>query len=518
MSESKSSWLDYEDADHNAMADKWAYTWQVFTGEYSDEENVRRYLQKRAAWEKNEQFDLRINAADPDLLFSTIIGSIVGQLFAVEGDAKRIWQTEGTRGLGDPNDPDTTMGRLWDNADGEGTAWPVLWRSFATRLLVFQWMYVLVDGMDAVTFEDEDGSEEIVTGEARIKLIDPAHVLARGYEGGRMVWAKVKHVVVTGDDDPRQEQKEEEQYTLYTLEGWQRYRKVKAGDKTAEELIGEGSYEFYETNDRQARCLPLFLVKFPFPTYIAHYLARKAVVIFNHESVRDTFLTEGTTVHLIEYGDPMQYESHRDDMNAGETHHQFSPASKAEYIAPPDGPARLTSDVLEDKRKNLYISAYQTYADAASQATATEIRQDARGGIEAFLSLFSASVEEAQNRATVLLEQIYFPTTPDLWGGAKVELSTDFVPADPTALDAALVATFFGPAAVPVDAETLTAAAARIIERKGFQITPEQRAALRAIYDAYVSKRDGSGPRIAENRARLNEMAATLIGAPAAAN
>ena len=44
-------------------------------------------------------------------------------------------------------------------------------------------------------------------------------------------------------------------------------------------------------------------------------------------------------------------------------------------------------------------------------------------------------------------------------------------PADPAALDAALVATFFGPTAVLVDAETLTAAAARLIERQGFEVT-----------------------------------------------
>lgn len=511
------TWLDYTDADYNSLIHKWQYTWDVFTGEYSDDDKVKDYLQKRASWEKDQDHKLRISKADPNMLFSTMIGSIVGQLFAVEADEKRIWQKDGAEGLGDPNDPETIMGRLWDNADGEGTAWPVLWRSFATRQLVFQWMYVLVEGVDMRPIVDEDGNptgEDVAVGEARVKLIDPHMVLAKGYEDGRLSWVKVRHEVTVGDDDPRSKQEVQEQYTIYRLDGWERYRKTKAGNDMVDELMEDGTYDFYETTDMVSRCLPIFLVKFPFPTYVAHYLARKAVALFNKENVLDTFVDEGTTTNLIEEGDPVAYESHKEDMLAGENHHLFGNGSKAYYIAPPDGPARLSLDVIKDKREVLFISAYQQYANAAAQTTATEIRQDARAGIEAFLSLFSTTLEEAQNRATFLIEQVYFPDQPDLWGGAKVELSREFVPMDQGAQDMALRDMFFGPAAVALDAETLTAAAVRLAERQGFEVTDEQRAAIRSIYDAYVQKRDGVGPRVAESRQRLSELAGTLLGQP----
>lgn len=495
------NWLEYTDKEYDAMAAKWRYTWDVFTGEYSDTEHVKDYLSKRADWEKDASYNLRISAADPDMLFSTIIGSIVGQLFAVEPQEKRIWQKDGTEGLGNPNDPTTIIGRLWDNADGEGTSWPVLWRQFATHEILFQSMYVLVEGIEMRPMVDDDGipAGEEQIGEARIKLIDPLMVLSKGYKDGRLSWVKVKHVEIEGDDGPETKQEERELYTVYTLDGWQRYEKAK-GKAGVPVLIDEGFYDFYETNERQARCLPIFLVRFPFPAYVAHYLARKAIVIFNQESQRDSFLGEATTVTEVDEADPMVFEAHQSDRRAGESAMNVEAGKKIYYIAPPEGPARLATDVLEDKRKNLFISAYQQYADAAAQTTATEIRQDARAGIEAFLSLFSASVEEAQNRATFLLEQVYFPDSPDLWGGAKVELSRDFVPADPAAQDNALRDMFFGPSPLPASSEMLQAVAVRLYEGQGFELTEDERTMLRATVDAYTRRRDGLRPGL-ENRA-----------------
>jgi hypothetical protein len=513
MSANENSWLDQVDAEWAAMEKKWTYTHEVFTGEYSDQERVKTYLLKRAFWEKDDAYKLRISAADPDMLFSLIIGSIVGQLFAVESDEKRVWQRDGaTQGLGSPTDPDTIIGRMWDNTDGAGTSWPVLWRRFATDLLVFQTLYVLVEGVGIHEEFDGEGNyiQDVQIGEAKITIIDPRMVTSKS-PGARPSWVKVKHQVITGGDDPRSPQTPEDQYTVYELTGWTRYRKTKGG----EEIIGQGEYEFYTTRDREELTLPIFAVRLPFPAYVAHYIARKAIALFNLESMRDTFLGESTTTHLIEEGDPMVYEMHKDDMAAGDVHHNFAPGQKAYYIAPPDGPARLASDVITDKRQNLFISAYQQYGNAAAETTATEIRQQARAGIEAFLSLFSASLEEAQNRATFLLEQVYFPDQPDTWGGAMVELSREFVPADPNAEAMALREMFFGPAAVPVDAVTLTAAAVRLIERKGFEVTDEQREALRSIYDALVTRRDGNRPRLAETAGRINDLVASFNGSGA---
>jgi hypothetical protein len=88
----------------------------------------------------------------------------------------------------------------------------------------------------------------------------------------------------------------------------------------------------------------------------------------------------------------------------------------------------------------------------------------------------------------------------------------DILAADPDAQDLAMRETFFGPTAVPVDAETLLSAAVRLIERRGFEVKEAQRASLRSIFDAYVAKRDGLSPRIGAASSRLQELAQSLTG------
>ena len=81
------------------------------------------------------------------------------------------------------------------------------------------------------------------------------------------------------------------------------------------------------------RRLPIFLVRLPFPVYIAHYLARKVVVLFNLDSCIDTFVLEGTTTVLVDDADVMTHEALKDDLLAEEKHVNLD--GKAYYIAPP---------------------------------------------------------------------------------------------------------------------------------------------------------------------------------------
>jgi len=498
MKTKTSSWLDYTDADHDEWNSKWTYTEEVYSGKYTDDDKVKRYLNKRAYWEKNDAYSLRVNSSDPDLSLFTLLGSIVGQALATEDDDTREYGE-----LGSPSDPDTIMSRLWNDADGEGTNYEVLWKQFGTKEMVFQWMYVLIEGIDAV--EDEDGNV-IAEREARIVLIDPRMVLAKAPDGS---WMKVKHEVPVGGDSPQDKQEVEEQYTVYSLDGWTRYRKVKSGRNIAEEIIGEGTYEFYRTKRRVFKRIPIYLVKLPFEVYVAHYLARKVVVIFNQESCRDTFLGEGTTTHLVEDGDPMVYEAHKDDISAGETHHNVDPASKMYYIAPPDGPARLATDVLKDKRENLAIAAFQQYGNAAKQATATEIRQEARSGIEAFLRLYVSSMDEAENTALFLLEQVYFPNEPEKWGQAYVERSKKFAALDPISLVNMVTDLAFGPNALPLTSDMLLSVIRFVWENHlGFSLDAEQEAALLTTVEAHIENKQGTRPGLT----RIREAVTNLRG------
>lgn len=503
---SKQHWLDFTDPDYDAWIDKWNYTWPVFTGEYCDKGRIKRFLQRRADWEKDQTLLRRINSADPNLLLSTLVGSVTGQLVAVEGDAVRVTEAEGVNGLGSKDDPDSIMGRLWRNADRMGTNLPVLWRRYTTRQMVFQWMYVHVDGLLEEVEADESGAEtRRVVADAAVNLIDPRMVMAKGQEHGRYTWMKVRHEVIEGGGDPKEPQEVVERWTVYTLDGWARYRKVKQGGEVIEEVEDEGQYEFYEDKARTLKRLPIFLVRLPFEVYLTHYAARKVVALFNLESQRDTYLGEGTTTHFVDESSPALAEEHRDDMEAGETFHNFDPGTKAYYIHPPEGPARLASETIDDKRKDLFVSMFQQYGNAAREVTATQIRQEARAGIESFLNLLSTSVDEAENQVLWLLEQIYFPDDPSKWGIARVERSTNFVPESMDAMVEMVMNTVFAGKEMPITPEIVYDAAKFVwTQQLGFGLEDEE--TLRAAADAYVTQRSGARPGLQQ---RVNQ----LVGA-----
>ena len=446
-----------------------------------------------------------------------LIGSIAGQIHAVEPAMKRIVQREGSDGLGSFADIATPAGKLWMNADGYGTNYPVLWRQFTPKLIYFQTVWVYVDGIQTVT--DEGG--ERITKTPSIHIIDPIAVDNWGEENGRKVWVKVRHKVMENDNTPEGDQKVVEKRTVYTLDGWKRYRKIKGADGKeawADDTDGnepaQGTYAFYETSDRTKRILPIFQVRMPFDMYLGYMLARKSVVLLNKESERDHLVRYGSLVTRVDESSPMVYDEHKTQQREGEFTQNFEAGSKLYFAAPPMQPAIENREIIREKRENFFRTAYQQFNDQAAQATATQIRQSSRAGIESLLSLISATLDEAETQALFLLEQITFPDKPNLWGQAYAERSTDFLAADEDARDAMLREMYFGPSPLPASPEMLLNIAAHLYERRGFELTEEQRTVLQSHVDAFVQKRDGVGPRVAESRQRLSELAGTLLGQP----
>ena len=433
------TWLTFTDDDYNRFYKKWKYTAEVDSVEYADNNNIKRYLPKRAAWEKDPNYKLRINAADPNMDFALLMGKTIGMALTTEDDDTREFSSGDTEGLGSINDPESPIGRLWHNADGEGTSYPVLWRKYARDQLVYQWMYILVDGLSEEEIYDDEGNviASKIT-DARVKLISPDQVLAKDASGGAPSWMKVRHTASSG---ARWDEEEEmvDYYTVYHLEGWERYR---MGEKGVAIMEDEGEYEFYTDRTKEQRRLPIFLVKLPFKTYIAHYLARKSISIFNQESQRDSFIANAD-IHFVDEGNPVEFEARKDDILAGETHHNVAKGTKAYYISPPSAPAELATAVIDKKRKSLWESAYQQYGDAAKESTATEIKQEARSGIEAFLRQLVTTWDEAENQTVFLLEQIYFPDDPSRWGAHKIERSKKFAVLDSNQFVSMMVNTVF---------------------------------------------------------------------------
>ncbi len=471
---SKNNWLEYTDADYDALIDKWRYTWDVYTGEYSDLSKAKEYLRKRAFYEKDETFNLRISGVDPDLTLFTIISSIVGQAFSTEEDDKYVFE--------DAAFEDIFKNKLWSkfgvDEQGEVMSYPVFWKADASRQIVFQWMYLLVEGIQTV---EEDGAER-VSQEARVKLITPDMVLAKG-DG----WMKVKHSVMSGTEAVNDEQEKVDQYTVYHLDGWTRYQDVKGAAVEVE----SGEYAFYTDETQRQKRLPIFLIKLPFPVYIAHYLARKVVVLFNLNSCVDTFVMEGTKITLVDDADVATHEANKTDLHADESH--INHDGKMYYIAAPEGPAKMGNEHIEIKRKELMRTALQQFGDAAKMSTATEIRYKSKSGIEAFLALFVTTIEEAEQEVLFLLEQVYFPNEPSRWKKAKVTRSKKFQVLDPTEMLKLILEIVFGANSIPLTDEMVINAVKTIwVDHLGYELPEEQVTDLEETVGIYLDGKLGS--------------------------
>jgi len=301
------TWLEYTDSDYNSWIHKWRYTKLVDSLEYTDKDNIEDFLIKRAHWEKKEQLKARINAADPNMDFSLLMGKIVGMALTTEDDDIREFEKDGTTGLGHTDQEDTPIGKLWYNADGEGTNYPVLWRKYLRNQLIYHWMYVLVDGLEDEVIYDADGNViETKTKEASIKLITPDMVLAKDQSPGLPSWIKVKHRMEVSGADWTTKSEQKDYYTIYSLDGWERY--CLSDDGKSEVLVASSTYKFYTNKEKEQERLPIFLVKLPFPYYIAHYLAKKSISIFNQESQRDSYIGNAD-IHFVDEGAPAEFES-----------------------------------------------------------------------------------------------------------------------------------------------------------------------------------------------------------------
>ncbi len=509
----KTDWRDKTHPYYEAMKDKWEYTRLVYTGECFDETNIRGFLNQRDQGEGEKSYNDRLKNYDPELLFPMLIGSTAGQIHAVESDMKRVaQQEESTEGLGSWSDMNTPAGKLWANADGDGTNYPVFWRKFTAKLIYYMDVWLYADGLQTRT--DADG--ERITKEPSIHMINPQSVVNWGGKGGRKTWVMVAHKEYEDTDEPDKEAKQVEKRTVYKLDGWKRYRKVKdtngkeswVNDLNADGNPAEGSYVFYETKQRKVKTLPIFCVRLPFDQYLAYLLARKSVVLLNKESERDHLVRLGSIITKVDESSPGVYEEHKMQQREGETTHNYEPGSKLYFAAPPMDPAKENREIIKEKRENFFRTAYQQLNDQAAQVTATQIRQQGRAGIESLLSLISTTLDEAETRILFLNEQIRFPGKPELWGQAYAERSIDFAPVDPNEQDAMVRETWFGPNAPPATADMLHAIAVDLYERKGYSMTDEQKEELMDHIKAHIENKQGTRPGLT----RIREAVTNLRG------
>lgn len=470
-------WLENKSSFYNEMHEKFDYVRKVHTGKYSHKEHVNGFLEKRAFWEQDGDYNLRKTGADPDLSHYLLKSSIVGQALSNSEDIKINFGD-----LGDHTEPGSIAYKIYNNTDGSGTSYPVWRKKYANKQLVYQWMYVLKEGI--IVDEDENGVQREVQS-SRTVLIMPDMVLDEAEDGS---WIKVKHSVNMRSGNWESEQKQEDQYTIYHLDGWTRYREVEGGGT---EVIGEGTYDFYTDISMSKKRLPVYKVVLPFEIFVSYELARKVVKIFNLDSCVDTYVSEGTVTHLIEDSDVMTHEAFKDDVNAGEKIHNIE--GDAKYIHPSAEPAQMGEGWIEKKRAQLEKTAFQIYGEAAKMQTATAIRYKSKSGIEAFLEFFVDTIESAENEGHFLEEQIHFPGQPSKWGKAHTKLPRKFQVLDPFEMVKHVIETIFANPGFPVTDEMVFQACKFVwVQHWGFELHGDQQEPLKRAIALMLEEREGT--------------------------
>lgn len=392
---------------------KWKYAWDHYTGVYgeleSDGGSIRDYLEQKYQREDNKAYDERLKVTDLVMHFSTVIDGINGVAASNEDQKQMSWGELGEDGKAVKG---TIAYAIDNNADLNGTNWSPLMMQAGIHLTVLHDVWGLVEGVTDIE-------------EAHVKIINPMDVVDWFPENGSL-----EEVLVKESRPERMgifnEGGEEDTYTLFTLDGWIRYKETDDGMVQ----LDSGEYEYYQTPKRKKRILPIYRTSIPFPRHVGYQLALKENHIFNKKSVRDFALRNlSFSILCLSVQDEKEYDSIKNSMKGGANLIPFYSGEPHSFISPDGSYLGAFQSVLEDDVQQFYHNAFKKYAESASQVTATSARLESHSGIEAFLSLLVSSIDEFENQALKRLEQVYLDE-PSRWGQAFVERSTDFRPKD----------------------------------------------------------------------------------------
>jgi len=456
---------DLQHPDYSQLVEKWKYADDHYTGVYSDLERrggkITHYLEQKYQRENNKAFEERKEITDPVLHFATVVDGINGVLATKEPDTIREWGA-----FGDPDEAGSMAHYFRHNANMAGTNWVPLMKQAGIKLTVNHKVWGLVEGVTD-------------TEEAHVQVINPIHVCNWWPSRGdpQQVLVKEKGDFRTSIYDDQAE--DGEVYTLFTLDGWRRFR-ISDG---AEELMAEGEYTYYKDRDRTKRILPIFYTEIPMPRQVGYLLALKENHLWNQKSVRD-FAIRNLSYAILKLGvkDERELEAMTKYLEKGYNIIGQQPDRPDHRFMSPDHGFLSESDkILEKGVEEFYRNSFTKYGEAARQVTATEIKLDSHSGLEAFLSLLVSAIDEFENQCFRRLEQVYFDN-PAQWGMASVKRSREFAPEE-----------------LP-DVSTLASAALNM-ERSGSAST-EQR--VRLLNPGWAEE------EIAEEVERINAERATL--------
>jgi hypothetical protein len=402
----------------NPQQDRERYSWEHYSGEFVYPDNVTLYLHKQWQRESQNMYAERCLWADPAMHFATVVDELTGMVMANNSEISRQWSEEGTiNALGDPDDGNSVSYRLMKDCDGLGTNWDTFWNKASVNMTVLRKPWIFVDGVTM------DGSTK--TGEAKVHIIKPWNILDYVTDSeGHIIEVKMRLVEDTRTS-VKDSVKPEQRYIIFGLEGWSMY-------DAQDNVIRSDEYAYFKDSSRQQRILPIFPFSLSLEREVGYLLARKCNTIFNTESVRDFAVRNITFNFLRLVGNDDEFNAKVNQLREGTNVLQQNPSYSQgdDFIALDVGMVDATSKVLLEKIGVFYAMAFKEYNDAAAVKTATEIVQKSASSLNAFLTLLSTALDEAENAVLWRLTQIYNPENPAVWPDSYVARSTDFVPAD----------------------------------------------------------------------------------------
>jgi len=430
MSEPKKSWLRHQHPDYSRNSGRWQFIKDAYTGDLLDDDRIASYLVKKGQSESPEAFNERCKLADFTGHFSTLVDELAGMIFAVESKANRVFQDEKENGLGKSDDPETLIGRLYQDADGRGNGWLTLFKQVAIELIHSFRCWIITDS----------------TSTSPVVRVFPA----LSVPNWRYDAQGLAEVVVKEQGDIRKsildEPGLEERFVVYTRERWTRYRIVKTDQgEESEQKIDEGTYtRGFEAPDR-APALSIFPVSLPMPRPVGWLMAKKAVAMFNLESGRDNLLRVANFPFLNIFADNTLFDKVVGEIKKGTRALQNQPDASTghDFIAPDPGPATVATEVLKRKVEEFYVTGFREYGDAARQKTATEVRHEVAAGVGSFLQMLKAALDDAENGALWRVAQIEFDDRKK-WFVSRVERSEDFAIDDPQEVATRLATRYVG--------------------------------------------------------------------------
>lgn len=388
-------------------------------------DNLASHLVKKRQGESDQEYNARSDIASYVPHFQRAVLALAGMITQSEDDAERDWFGGE---LGSPERPDTPMGRLWTNIDGRGTDWSVLKTQALVDMIGFQWIPTLVEGVTRTGRSRSD-----VMDDGSVEIISPLAVMDWTRDpSGRLTQVKVKtHVMdrtsVKEDADPKP------RWHVYKLEGVEVYRLPRDTDEEGPQLVRSQPYgpDGFQYRGRGGEpILPIYFTKVPVRASVGFMMAKFAEWLFNFRNTRNFHLWSSALARAWsdvtdESGrfDKDLWEKQQELLEEGSMHFP----TEISYSAPPMDGADTRNETLEQEKEDFYSTFFQSYGQAATERTATEIRQDIAQSVGAYLTLQTEALDEWENDMMWRLAQVNAPNAgPEVWGAASVTRSTDF--------------------------------------------------------------------------------------------